>query len=96
MAIMRSEVVFDPRCRMDIGERSADRRAQASAMIRSLIKLLGKHAGHPPGSWQELGQPTDEYVWRDRNWTVVYRIADHRRLFRKRRTITILSVTLRI
>ena len=90
---MRCLVVFDHRCRFDVGERTPDRILQITEFVRALMQLLGKHAGYPPGFIQLPGRPLDEYMWYDRNWLVAYRISDERRYwFRRRRTITILSV----
>lgn len=93
---MQCRVVIDPRCDIDVGDRTPDRRLLAARYIRLILDLLGRHAGHPPGSYHDPAQAPNHYVWEDANWRVVYRIDEARRLLVfKRRTVIVLAAWLR-
>ena len=50
---MRCQVQIDPRCEMDVGDRSPDRRILIVEHIHAIIDLLRGHKGHPPNSFRE-------------------------------------------
>jgi hypothetical protein len=89
-------IELDPRIEVDVGVRTPDRHALIHLLIRSIIDLLGKHAGHPPGSLSNDDLGPSEFVWEDRNWRVSYSIRSERRmLLGKRTVITIRTIVLR-
>ena len=86
---MRVRVQFDPNCRFDIGERTPERRSLAALYVNAFRRLVGAHAGRPPGARQVRETPLT-YMWQDVNWRLGYTL----KMTRKTVTVAIFHVEL--
>jgi hypothetical protein len=68
---MRVRVRLHPMCRFDIGERTRETRSLVRDYVSAFRKLLGAHAGRPPGV-RQIRESPPTYVWEDRNWRFAY------------------------
>ncbi len=74
---MRVTVRLHPNCVFEIGERTPDVRALVKQYVKAFAEHLGAHAGRPPGSVLQGGEPPT-YVWMDANWQFGYRLERRR------------------
>jgi hypothetical protein len=85
---MKTQVRIDPRCVIDIGQRTPDRRLLVKEYIKKVQDDLA-NLGGLIGAIQ-VGNNPDEFVWKDTNWQIGYTVE----MRRGRHMVTIVAVEL--
>ena len=82
---MKITVAVDHKCKFDIGERTRERIALVKAYIEGFRHAVASCSGILDGAHLIEGEEPPAYLWRDKNWRVVYTVEKTRNLIGRRR-----------
>lgn len=78
---MATHVKVNRQCKVEVGERTEDRRRLIEVGIEAWIDLLKQTRGRPDGARQVVSHPRPGFRWEDANWELGYSRTESKPLF---------------